>query len=116
MRNLPAIAIFVGCAAFTACNRAAEPAQKSNEPVRQYSMRGSVIRLDSQDRIATIKNEKIEGWMEAMTMDFPVKDPADFAKLHPGETVRATLFVQGLEYWVGNVRTDNAAAPGSDSR
>ena len=71
-------------------------------------MRGAVLRLDAQGHIATIKSEKIEGWMEPMTMDFPVKDDADFAKLHPGETIRATVFVQGLQYWVGNVQPDSA--------
>jgi Cu/Ag efflux protein CusF len=41
-------------------------------PVRKYPLRGHVIRLDIHRQIATVKHEKIEGWMEAMTMDFPV--------------------------------------------
>jgi Cu/Ag efflux protein CusF len=106
---LPAIL----AAALIGCNRGPAPSKQSNEPLRQYSMRGSVLRLDPQGQIATIKNEKIEGWMESMTMDFPVKDQADFAKLHPGDTIRATVFVQGLEYWVGKVQGDNAAPAGS---
>ena len=94
-----------------ACDRSPTPPQESKEPLKQYPMRGAVLRLDPQGHIATIKNEKIEGWMEAMTMDFPVKDPADFDKLHPGDAIQATVFVQGLNYWVGEVRPAQAASP-----
>ena len=31
-------------------------------------------------------------------------NPADFAKLAPGKQVEATVFVQGLNYWVGEVK------------
>jgi hypothetical protein len=37
-------------------------------------------------------------------MDFPVNDPADFANLAPGKPVDATVFVQGLNYWIGEVK------------
>jgi Cu/Ag efflux protein CusF len=102
-----AFAILLMVTAMAGCNRAPAPTKDSKEPLRQYSMRGSVIRLDPEGHIATLKNEKIEGWMESMTMDFPVKDQADFNKLHAGDTVRATVFVQGLEYWIGNVQPEN---------
>jgi Cu/Ag efflux protein CusF len=105
-----ALMIAMLAAALAGCNRAPTPPRESNEPLRQYSMRGRVIRVDPQGRIATIKNEKIEDWMESMTMDFPVKDQADFARLHAGDSIRATVFVQGLEYWVGNVQPEAAAA------
>ena len=31
-----------------------------------------------QEQSALIKHEKIDDWMEAMTMDFPIKDKAEF--------------------------------------
>jgi len=89
----------------SACSRVStQSAQESQEPLKQYPMRGSVIRVDPEGHLATIKSQKIEGWMEAMTMDYPVKDPADLAKLRAGEAIQATVFVQGLNYWVGGVR------------
>ena len=36
-----------------------------------------------------------------MTMEFPVKDQAEFDKLRAGEKINATVFVQGNSYWVG---------------
>jgi Cu/Ag efflux protein CusF len=97
--------------ALTACSRTPSPQASgaSQEPLKQYPMRGVVLLLEPEGHLAKIKSDKIEGWMEAMTMDFPVKDPAEFAKLHAGETIQATVFVQGLEYWVGNVRSGDAA-------
>jgi Cu/Ag efflux protein CusF len=42
--------------------------------------------------------------MDAMNMDYPVKDPAELAKLHPKDRVAATVFVQGLDYWIGEIQ------------
>jgi Cu/Ag efflux protein CusF len=83
----------------------------SAEPLKQYQLTGEVARLDTEGKIATIKHQAIGDWMGAMTMDFPVKDPADFAKLAPGKPVSATVFVQGLNYWVGDVKDAPPAPP-----
>ena len=81
----------------------AEPLKEA-EPLKKYELRGEVSRLDTENKIATIKHQPIGDWMGAMTMDFPVKDPADFAKLSAGKPVEATVFVQGLNYWVAEVK------------
>lgn len=93
----------VGCAK---SEPVAEKIDKSTkeEPLKKYELRGEVSRLDTENKIATIKHQPIGDWMGAMTMDFPVKDAADFAKLAPGKPVEATVFVQGLNYWVGEVK------------
>jgi Cu/Ag efflux protein CusF len=110
MTRIPAL-LLLAVLAFAACSRTPNgiSEEESHEPLKQYPLRGAVLRVDPQGHIATIKNERIEGWMESMTMDFPVKDPAEFAKLHPGDIIQATVFVQGLEYWVGDVRSGDAA-------
>ena len=83
------------------CRKKKEPAG----PVNEYKLTGLVIRLDAQHRLAVIKHQRIEGWMGAMTMEFPVKDAGDFQKLKPGASVRASVFVRpaDLEYWIANV-------------
>jgi Cu/Ag efflux protein CusF len=73
-------------------------------PPKQYQLHGEVVRLDPQGKTATINSQKIEGWMEAMSMEYPVKDAQDFSKLQPNECIDATVFVQGTEYWVADVR------------
>jgi protein SCO1/2 len=81
------------------------PAQGSQEiPVRRYEMRGEILRLDPEHHLATIRGEKIEGWMEAMTMEYPVKDIAEFQTLREGDRIIATVFVRGTDYWIGEIR------------
>ena len=108
MRTCVTIALFLLLAA---CQQSSVKEQAKDEPVKQYAMRGEVLRLDAQGKIAAIKSGKIEGWMEAMTMEYPVKDQAEFDKLRSGETIKATVYVQGNSYWVGDIHEDTAPAP-----
>ena len=68
--------------------------------VKFYSLRGTVKALQPADRIALIHHETIPGFMESMTMEFPIKDPAEFAKLAVGQRIRATVCQQsqGLDF------------------
>src|ERR1700694_4927368 len=79
-------------------------AGKPPGPVERHAMRGVVTQLDPAHQVATIKHEDIPGFMHAMTMEYGVRDKQDFAKLHNGDTISATLFVQGDDYWVGEVK------------
>ena len=79
----------------TACSKPA--------PEKRYTLHGDVIALDFRTRIATIKGDKIEGWMEAMTMEYPVKDKAEFAKLQVGRRIAATVFVTEARYYIGEI-------------
>lgn len=50
-----------------------------------------------------IRHEKIEGWMDAMTMAFPLGDPGEASSLHPGDQITAAVFVKGQDYWIGEI-------------
>ncbi len=67
-------------------------------------MRGVVLKVDPASKSATINAEKIDGWMDAMTMEYPVPDPADLRKLKAGEKITATVNVRELNYSVSNVQ------------
>ncbi|MCZ2075561.1 MAG: copper-binding protein [Bryobacteraceae bacterium] len=75
----------------------------SREPEKQYLMRGEVVQLDRTNQVARINHEKIEGWMDAMTMEFPVKDKAEFDKLAVGDRITAIVYVRDLEYYIGKI-------------
>jgi protein SCO1 len=75
-----------------------------SEPLRLYRLKGKVIRLVPENRLAAIQHEEIKGWMEAMTMEFPVPDASAFAKLEPGLEIEATVNVRGLDYWLTGIR------------
>ena len=76
----------------------------SNAPIERYALDGVVLQLDPQGHVAKIKHQKIGTWMGAMTMEFPVKDPDEFNKLKVGDHITATVFVQDLNYWIGEIR------------
>jgi len=78
--------------------------EAKDEPLKQYAMHGEVLRLDPQGKIAAIKAGKIGDWMEAMTMEYPVKEQPEFDKLHVGDKIDATVYVQGNSYWIGGVQ------------
>ena len=82
----------------TGCQRN-PPAQ----PAKEYQMQGEVMALDPAAHLATVKAGKIEGWMEAMTMEYPVKDPQEFGKLKIGANIQAKITVQGTDYWISSV-------------
>jgi protein SCO1/2 len=87
------LAMLAGCAA-------------PKPPAKEYQMRGEVMGLDAPDHVATIKHEAIPGFMGAMTMGYPVKDPAEFSKLSVGEPITATIYQSqsGDDFWIGNIQ------------
>ena len=69
-------------------------------------MLGEIVSLDPSSQTATVKHDKIEGWMEAMTMEYPIKDKQEFTKVKVGEKIQAKILVQGNEYWIAAVTED----------
>lgn len=89
----------------TSCNT--QPAKKATTgPVQRYQLHGQIVQLDSSHHIARIRHQKIEGWMEAMTMEFPVKDENEFQALHTGDQIAATVFVQDTDWWIGEIHQE----------
>ncbi len=84
---------------------------KAAPPTAEYRVTGEVLGLDASAQTAKLKAGKIEGWMEAMTMDFPIKDKQEFEKLKVGETIHAKVSVQGTDYWLSGVEEAPGASP-----
>ena len=53
----------------------------SKKAEKRYPMQGEIMALDASAHTATIAAGKIGDWMEAMTMEYPVKPDAEFQKL-----------------------------------
>ena len=70
---------------------------------KRYPIQGEVMALDAAAKTATIKHNKIDNWMEAMTMEYPVKPDAEFQKLHVGDHIEATVVVADPSYYVTDV-------------
>lgn len=76
----------------------------NHEPEKRYPMQGVVKSVDPAGKTATIAAGKIPGWMDAMTMEFPVKPDAELAQLHPGDRIEGTVVVDDLKYYVTGLK------------
>src|SRR5450759_1534866 len=69
-----------------------------------YAVRGVVQAIPPDHRHATIKHEKIPGYMAAMTMDFSVRDTNALAGLAPGDEITFKLVVTTDDDWIENLQ------------
>jgi Cu/Ag efflux protein CusF len=91
------------------CKSQKESAE-SSVPPKEYQLKGTVVRLEKRAAlIAVIKHEDIKGWMEAMTMEFPVPSAQEFERLRVGDQITATVYVRDLDYWIGNIALQKPA-------
>jgi Cu/Ag efflux protein CusF len=73
-------------------------------PEKRYPMQGEIKALDASAHTATIAAGKIGDWMDAMTMEYPVKPDAEFQKLHVGDRIEATVVVGDPAYYVTEIK------------
>jgi Cu/Ag efflux protein CusF len=76
----------------------------ARETAKRYPMQGDVVAVDPAAKSATIAAGKVGDWMEAMTMEYPVKPDSELAKLHAGDHIEATVVVDGQKYYVTDVK------------
>lgn len=74
------------------------------EHSRVYPLKGRVVAVAANRQSITIAHEAIPGYMEAMTMPFPVKDPALVEGINPGDEVEGEITVTSSEGWVSKLR------------
>lgn len=93
-------------ATLAACSRPPEDAR----PEHQYALSGKIVALDAKNQTATVNAAAIPNFMEAMTMDYPVKSKVDFNKLHVGDQIKATVNIASDgSYDLSGVQVQNAA-------
>lgn len=95
---------------FTACQKG--ETQNASAEAKRYPIKGKVISVDKAKKKASIAHEEIPGYMEAMTMNFPIKDTWVWDDLTPGSEIRGDLVVDKDEYWLENIGI--IAAPSAD--
>ena len=71
---------------------------------KAMTFQGKVEGVNVADSSLKVNGESVEGWMGAMTMEYPIRTKEDFAKLHPGDHINGTVYVQDEDYSVGDVR------------
>ena len=98
--------------AFSACT-SSKPDSASGSK-KQYELRGKVVTVDKAAGSISVNHEAIPGYMDAMTMDFPVKEPWVWDELIPGVQIRADLIVDNTAdppFWLENISIVSAPDP-----
>ena len=91
---------------FYACKNAANSEPSPAGTVKRYALKGNVVSVDRTGKKATIAHDDIEGYMAAMTMEFPVHADWVWDDLVPGSSIRAELVVDSSAkepYWLENI-------------
>lgn len=104
------LVVFVS--AFAACSSPDPEAVSGSE--KRYELRGKVVSVDRAGGTAAIDHEAIPGYMDAMTMDFAIKENWVWEELVPGAQIRADLVVDNTKnpaFWLEKISIVAAADP-----
>jgi protein SCO1/2 len=81
-----------------------------------FQVKGVVKELKPNGKTAVIAHETIPNYMDAMTMDFDVKDKRELAGLNPGDAISFRMVVTKDDGWIENVRKMPPATPTNASQ
>jgi protein SCO1/2 len=84
-------------------------AEKQDKPLSEpgeklYAMRGVVLSRSADDNSLRVDHEAIAGFMEAMTMDYPVRGAQVAALPADKSRIEAKLHVTDRSYWITDVK------------
>ncbi len=100
---------------FSACEKQA--AEKPSGEQKRYPLKGKVISVDRPNKKARIDHEAIPGFMEAMEMNFPIRENWVWENLSPGAEVHAELVVDMTAdepYWLERIGIVALPQPGQE--
>jgi len=108
--------LYLSLAAFLFSSCSAGSGELTASPnAKRYPLKGKVVSVDKAAKRAKVDHEKIEGFMDRMTMDFPVKGDWVWSELNAGAEISAELVVDSTAkdpYWLENVAITSAPKPG----
>lgn len=96
----------------TACQKSTPPTASEN--AKRYNLKGKVVSVDKAKKKAKIEHEEIPGFMEKMTMDFPIHEDWVWEDLVPGADIRAELVVDSTAkdpFWLEKIMISAAPNP-----
>lgn len=95
---------------FAACGKT-EQAKIASPDARHFTLKGKVIAVDKAKKKVTVAHEAIPNYMDAMTMEFPVRDDFVLKDLTKDADIRADLIVDKDSFWLENFAITAAPNP-----
>lgn len=86
----------------SACGSSVPPEPAAE--LKVYDLHGEIVQINKAEKLLVVNHDDIGDWMKAMTMEFPVADPADLDRVSVGDVIDAKLEVRGLEYHLTEIR------------
>ncbi|MDT4968911.1 MAG: hypothetical protein QOJ64_3648 [Acidobacteriota bacterium] len=105
-RRLAPLLLLLSSLAFVGC-KTTQPAQ----PGKRYELKGTVVSVDKAQKSATIAHEEIKDFMDAMTMDYTLKETWPLDVMKPGDQIQATLVVTDGSAWLEDVVISQKTGP-----
>lgn len=107
---------------FSACQRpiasnTSSATQPASPNAKRFALHGKVISVDKPNKRAKIEHDEIPGFMEGMTMDFPIHEDWVWDDLVVGSEIRAELVVDNTAndpFWLEKIGI-SAANPNQPS-
>jgi protein SCO1/2 len=118
------VLILMSALLFAACQKQQSQPPTATDNAKRYKLKGKVVSVDKAKKKATIDHEAIPGFMEAMTMDFPIHEDWVWEDLKPGAEIFAELVVDETAkepFWLEKIAivalpNPNQPAPPVDER
>jgi protein SCO1/2 len=111
------IPIFLIAVFLAACGGKAASSGSTNSAspnAKRYPIQGKVVSVDKAAKKATIDHKDIPGFMEAMSMEFPIHADWAWDNLTPGAEIHGELVVDNTAkepFWIENVAIVAAPDP-----
>jgi protein SCO1/2 len=95
---------------FTACQKAdIQPVASAD--AKRYALKGKIVSVDKSKKKVSIAHEEIPAFMDAMTMDFPIRDADVLETMSKDAEIKAELIVDKGDYWLENIILTSAPNP-----
>src|SRR5690348_6423369 len=59
---------------------------------KQFVFKGKVEKVDPTNKTLSVKSEKVDGWMDSMTMNYAPDKEEAFKKLKAGDEITAKVY------------------------
>ena len=70
----------------------------------KHDVTGIVLKVDHERQSLLVSCKSVPGYMDAMVMSFPVRDPVVLESLQPGEAIEFSFVVAGAKGYAENVQ------------
>ena len=77
-------------------------ASPNKKAARRFELHGKIVAVNRNRSEVTISHDAIAGYMDAMTMPFPLKDATLIDSMSPGDDISADLMISDKSSWIEN--------------